>query len=242
MSQETMARKPPTDAPAVALVPVMLLADVSYSMHSGPGTVTPIEVVNLGLKDLIETLKKHPEAADTAFVALAKFSDTADVILPFTRIGTATTPPQVEVEGNTCFGAAFSLVRRELTPMVVQQKQAGAVVYRPTVYMVTDGNPSDSGWEAELDALSTSSYAPNICVFGVAGASEATLRMIARRDRGQVWLADEGTDPVVAFANLFPALIRSVMDTANAAAAAGGGTIPAPIPGHVPGMTKLDPL
>jgi hypothetical protein len=61
-----------------------------------------------------------------------------------------------------------------------------------------------------------------------------------------VWMADKGTDPAAAFANLVPALVRSVMMSANAAAAAtasgGGSPVPSPIPVQIPGMTALDPM
>lgn len=243
MTQESTLN-PAVDTAATNLVPVLTVLDVSYSMASGPGPVPPIEAVNLGVDSLIGTLKAHPEAADCAFVSIAKFSSTAEVVLPFTHISTATAPPKFTVEGGTSYGEAFSLARRELSAMVPAQKQLGATVYRPTVYMITDGAPTDTGWEAELDALSTSAYAPNICVFGVAGADEATLRKIARRDRGHVWMADQGTDPAAAFANLFPALVRSVMLSANAAAASGGkgAPVPSPIPSQIPGMTALDPM
>jgi uncharacterized protein YegL len=246
MNQEATTFQAPVDIAATSLVPVLLIPDVSFSMESGPGPISPIEAVNLGVESLIGTLKAHPEAADCAFVSIAKFSSRAEVVLSFTHISAATTPPKFVVEGGTSYGEAFSLARRELTAMVPAQKQLGATVYRPTVYMITDGGPTDEGWEAELDALSTSAYAPNICVFGVAGAHEPTLRKIARRDRGHVWMADKGTDPAAAFANLFPALVRSVMMSANAAAAAtasgGGSPVPSPIPVQIPGMTALDPM
>jgi uncharacterized protein YegL len=236
----------PLDSPSAGIVPVLLVCDVSYSMSSGPGSVSPIEAVNLGVESLVSTLKVHPEAADSALVGVAKFSDTAEMVAPFTHISTTTAPAKLGTEGGTSYGAAFRLARAEIGPMVDAQKQTGATVYRPTVYMITDGAPTDTGWESDLDNLSTSQYAPNVCVFGVAGADEDTLRRIARRDRGQVWLADDGTDPAAAFAQLFPALVRSVMQSASAAAAAAGGhaagPVPAPIPTHIPGMTTLDPM
>lgn len=236
----------PFDAPSAGIVPVLLVCDVSYSMSSGPGPISPIEAVNLGVESLVSTLKVHPEAADSALVGVAKFSDTAEMVAPFTHISSTTVPARLGTEGGTSYGAAFRLARAEIGPMVDAQKQMGATVYRPTVYMITDGGPTDTDWESELDNLSTSQYAPNVCVFGVAGADEATLRRIARRDRGQVWLAEDGTDPVAAFAQLFPALVRSVMQSASAAAVATSGQgivpVPAPIPTHIPGMTTLDPM
>ncbi|WP_285251251.1 VWA domain-containing protein [Pseudarthrobacter sp. fls2-241-R2A-168] len=245
MTQEATAYKAPQDSAVTAIVPILVVSDVSASMGSGPGTISPIDVVNTGIESLINTLKVHPEAADCALVGIAKFSTAAEMVMPFTHIGAAAIPPRMQTEGSTEFGNAFSLARRELEAMVTFQKASGATVYRPTVYMITDGEPTDNGrWEAELDALGTSSYAPNICVFGVAGASEGTLRKIARRDRGHVWLADQGTDPASAFAALFPALVRSVMMSASAAAATPGehAAVPAPIPVAIPGMTTLDPM
>ncbi|MDQ0633700.1 uncharacterized protein YegL [Arthrobacter pascens] len=245
MTQETTAFRAAQDSAVAAIVPILLLLDVSGSMESGPGDVPPIDAVNMGVESLITTLKVHPEAADCALVGIAKFSGTAEMVLPFTHISTAAAPPRLHTESSTEFGNAFRLCRFELEAMVTAQKATGATVYRPTVYMITDGEPTDTGWEAELDALSTSTYAPNICVFGVAGATEATLRKIARRDRGHVWLADQGTDPAAVFGALFPALVRSVMLSASAAATAGTGApaaVPSPIPATIPGMTTLDPM
>lgn len=225
----------PVDATTASVVPVCLIGDVSLSMN-GPS----LDAVNLGFATLISTLKLHPEAADTAFVQFIKFSDRAQIVMPYTHVTDATTPPTLTAEGGTSYGSALSLARREMESMVTSQKAANVTVYRPTIYMITDGAPTDPGWEAELDALATSPFAPNICVFGVAGADAGVLRTIARRDRGQVWLADQGADPAVSFANLFPALVRTVMQSATALAA--GQPVPAPIPVAVPGMTALDAI
>ncbi|MCG7418667.1 MULTISPECIES: vWA domain-containing protein [Microbacterium] len=227
---------PPVDAPVSAVVPVCLLGDTSSSMAAGPGPVSPIAALNAGLSSLISTLQIHPEAADTAVVEIIEFSSTASVVMPYTHVDAAATPPVLSANGSTGYGEAFALARRGLEALVAAHRST--LVYRPTVYMITDGGPTDTGWESELDTLCSLPFAPNICVFGVAGADEAVLRRIARRDRGMVWLADEGTDPAQAFAALFPALVRTVLNSASAAAA--GAPVPAPIPTNVPGMTQLD--
>lgn len=242
MSEMTVPRfAPAQDVPNAADVPVALLVDVSGSMAwSGSGQVPAIDVVNHGVQSLITTLQAHPEAADTAYVEVVKFSDTAEVVMGWSNIQDATTAPTLSVEGGTSFGAGLRLVRQEIESMVPARKATGATVFRPTVYVITDGEPTDSDWEAELDTLATSQFAPNVCVFGCGEVNVAQLRSIARRDRGFVWLADDGLDPADVFASVFPALIRSVMLSARSAAQ--GQAPAAPIPASIPGMSQLDAL
>lgn len=239
MSDATLYASP-VDAPVTAIVPICVIGDRSGSMASGPGPITPIEALNTGLAALMTTLKVHPEAADTALVQIIEFSTDANVALPYTHVDAAATPPVLSAAGATSYGAALGLARRELEAMIAAHKAlpTAPAIYRPTIYMITDGGPTDTGWEAELDTLGSLPFAPNICVFGVAGADEGVLRRIARRDRGMVWLADEGTDPATAFAALFPALVRTVLSSASAAAV--GAPVPPPIPTAIPGMTALD--
>jgi uncharacterized protein YegL len=241
MSVSNTAFDPPVDASGTnRIVPVCVLGDGSGSMSAGPGDRRPIDVLNEGLSTLITTLQVHPEAADTAFVEIIDFSDTSTVVMPFSHVSTAAVPPGIVPKGGTAFGPAFSLARREIDAMIAREKANGATVYRPTIYLITDGYPTDSGWEQELDTLMAAPFAPIVCAFGVHGADEGVLRSIARRDRGQAWLADNGDDPAAAFEALFPSLIRTVMASATAAAA--GVPVPPPVPVSLPGMTALVPV
>jgi uncharacterized protein YegL len=57
-------------------------------------------------------------------------------------------------------------------------KNQGFRVYRPCVFFMSDGEPSDH-WESSYQGLVNHSYRPHIVAFGVDGADPAILAKIA---------------------------------------------------------------
>ena len=127
-------------------LPIYLVLDTSGSM-----TGQPIEAVRQGVKYLVSELKKEPHALETACLSVITFSSTAQQVSPLTDI-TSFKEPQIDAEGTTALGAALTLLdkclEREIRKNTPQQKGD----YKPMVFLLTDGEPTDT-WEAAADLI-----------------------------------------------------------------------------------------
>jgi len=130
---------------------VYLLLDTSSSMFGAP-----IQAVQQGVHLIHRELLNNPHAIETVYLSVITFDSTARQIVQLTSVE-AFTPPTLKAEGNTALGAAITLLNealdRELHPNVEGRKGD----YRPLVFVLTDGAPTDAWKEpvAKLKARTT---------------------------------------------------------------------------------------
>jgi uncharacterized protein YegL len=142
-------------------------------------TGQPIEAVRQGVKYLVSELKQEPHALETAYLGVITFSSTAQQVSPLTDI-TTFREPQIEAEGGTALGAALTLLdkclEREIRKNTPQQKGD----YKPMVFLLTDGEPTDS-WEAPADQIKnkTRKFANIITVGCGPSVNTETLKKIS---------------------------------------------------------------
>lgn len=128
-----------------------LLLDTSSSMFGAP-----IQAVQQGVHLIHRELLNNPHAIETVYLSVITFDSTARQIVQLTSVE-AFTPPTLKAEGNTALGAAITLLNealdRELHPNVEGRKGD----YRPLVFVLTDGAPTDAWKEpvAKLKARTT---------------------------------------------------------------------------------------
>ena len=85
-------------------LPVYLLIDTSGSMKG-----EPIEAVNAGLQTLVASLRRDPQALETACLSIITFDKDARVVLPLTPIEELQLPVIATPEsGPTMTGAAWN--------------------------------------------------------------------------------------------------------------------------------------
>lgn len=156
--------------------PCVLLLDTSYSM-----TGKPIAQLNDGLRAYEEDVKKDPLASQRVETAVVAFGGTVDVIQDFVIAG-AFMAPRLEATGNTPMGEA---IERGLT-MVEERKRAYKDArlnyFRPWIFLVTDGAPTDE-WQAAVERLEAAEEAGAVVFFavGVDGADFDFLARISRK-------------------------------------------------------------
>lgn len=118
--------------------PVVLLQDTSSSM------LPAIEDVNQGLKDLRSDLLSDPLASQRVEIAIVTFGP---VILAqdFVTVD-QWVPPRLSASGSTPLGSAVMFALNQIRMRKQAYREAGIPYYRPWLWLVTDGAPTDK-WE-----------------------------------------------------------------------------------------------
>jgi uncharacterized protein YegL len=91
-------------------------------------------------------------------------------------------PPQLKADGLTPMGEALSLALDVLEKRKLVYKNHGIPYYRPWVFLITDGAPTDS-WQAAAQDLREAEVKNRLLFFSVAvqGADMNTLKQISMR-------------------------------------------------------------
>jgi uncharacterized protein YegL len=119
-------------------VPCVLLLDTSGSMQGGP-----ISELNAGVKAFKEELMSDALAAKRVEIVIVTFGDPPAVRQEF--VGAESfEPPFLQAGGGTAMGAAIETGLRLLEARKHSYKDNGIAYYRPWVFLITDGSPTDS--------------------------------------------------------------------------------------------------
>ena len=122
-------------------LPVHLLLDVSGSMEGGK-----INELNEAVSEMIKTMADEEKMEVEILISVITFGSDAHVHL------TATSASQVEwsnlsASGMTAMGAALTMSKEMIEDKEITPSRA----YRPTIVLVSDGQPNDTGWEQSMD-------------------------------------------------------------------------------------------
>jgi uncharacterized protein YegL len=158
-------------------VPCVLLLDVSGSMNGAP-----IQELNAGLGDFKDTLSADSLASKRAEVAIVTFGGQVDVVQDFIT-AEHFVPPFLQSSGATPMGKAI-LQGIEMTQTRKQTyKSNGIAYYRPWIFLITDGGPTDE-WKAAADSVKRGEADKAFTFFavGVEGANFGRLSEISVRE------------------------------------------------------------
>jgi uncharacterized protein YegL len=156
--------------------PCVLLLDTSGSMAG-----QPIASLNLGLKAYQQDLLADSLAAQRVEVAIVTFGGRVEVAAPF--VGAEHfNPPILRADGDTPMGAAILQGIELVTQRKQTYKQSGLHYFRPWIFLITDGAPTDT-WLPAAERVRQGEAAHAFAFFcvGVEGANLEILSQIAVR-------------------------------------------------------------
>lgn len=160
--------------------PCILLLDVSGSM-SGP----PIAALNEGLRAFQGDLNGDDLARKRVEISIVTFDDRVRVVQDFVTAD-GFEAPHLEPGGMTYMAAAIHAALDAIEDRKGQYRANGVAYYRPWVFLITDGAPSDEPGAVEKAAarVRAAEDAKSLAFFavGVEEADMAKLREISTRE------------------------------------------------------------
>lgn len=156
--------------------PCVLLLDVSGSMNG-----RPLDELNAGLTIFRDELAADALAMKRVEVGIVTFGP-VKVETPFTGAASFY-PPTLQAQGDTPMGAAITQALNMVDDRKRDYRANGISYYRPWVFLITDGAPTDS-WQAAAAAIREGENSRSFAFFaiGVKGADMEKLRQISFRD------------------------------------------------------------
>lgn len=153
--------------------PCVLLLDVSGSMSG-----QPLAELNAGLAVFKDELAADALAMQRVEVAIVTFGPTK-VETPFTSASTFY-PPTLSPQGDTPMGSAIMQALDLVRDRKAEYRTNGISYYRPWVFLITDGGPTDS-WQAAAAAVTEGEASKQFAFFaiGVKGANMGVLKQIS---------------------------------------------------------------
>ncbi len=155
--------------------PCVLLLDSSYSMSGAP-----IAELNQGLEAFESDLKEDPLASQRSEVAVFSFGGSVDLVQDFT-LAADFDAPKLVASGDTPMGEAILRALDLVEDRKAAYKGANLNYFRPWVFLVTDGAPTDE-WQAAADRLEEEEKRGAVLFFAV-GVEGADFDLLARISR-----------------------------------------------------------
>jgi uncharacterized protein YegL len=157
--------------------PCVLLLDVSGSMQG-----SRIEQLNAGLIAYKDQLAGDTLAAKRVEVAVVTFGGQVTTVSQFTTAETFI-PTTLSANGDTPMGAAIQRAIDMLQERKTTYRSNGINFYRPWMFLITDGAPTDE-WQSAAERVKQgeSSKAFSFFCVGVEGADMNLLKQISVRE------------------------------------------------------------
>ncbi len=164
-------------------LPVYFVIDCSGTMHG-----EKIASVRRGVAAICKTLTRDPRSAATVHMSAIWFNDGADRT-PLVPIGMFALPDEdrMKVLGKTALGKGLRVLNQALDTDLIQGERAPdgtelrAGDYRPMVFVMTDGQPSDPQvWPQEAALLKSRTTFRPLYVIGLAIGEDADVEVIGQ--------------------------------------------------------------
>ena len=196
------------------ILPFYIVCDESGSMGPNGG----INAINGALPELHATIASDPLVSDKCRIGLITFSDTAEELMSLTNLADVVAMPGMQARGLTNYGQVFDLLKTVISRDIANLKGQGYKVYRPAVFFITDGEPTDvATWESSYRSLvdkTTNRHAPNIIAFGVDGADASTIGKVGTLG---AFVSTSGVSPADSLREIIGSLTNTIFDSASSA-------------------------
>ncbi len=158
-------------------VPCVLLLDVSSSMAG-----QAIAELNSGLGVYKEELISDSLASKRVEVAIVTFGGEVSTLVDFTTAENFQ-PPVLEPNADTPMGAAINRAIEMVTDRKATYRENGIAFYRPWIFLITDGAPTDE-WRSAAERVKQGERDKAFSFFavGVENADMGVLGQIATRE------------------------------------------------------------
>jgi uncharacterized protein YegL len=187
-------------------VAVALLLDTSRSMSG-----EPIRQLNDGFAFFCDEVKADELAQKRTEVSVITFGGTARVQIPFTE-GRDLQPQPLIATGATPMGAAIMLGLDELDAQKQAYKQSGLEYYRPWLFVITDGSPTDPAeFALAADRVRSAEAAKALTCFAVGVGDHADMDKLSELSTGREPVKLQG----LCFKELFVWLSASMHTVSN---------------------------
>ena len=158
--------------------PCVLLLDTSGSMGGNP-----ITELNAGLQVFKQSLCADDLTMLRVEVAVITFGGAVDIVQDFVTADQFQ-PPHLSVQGDTPMGSAINVALDHLDARKQNYQRSGLGYFRPWVFLITDGAPTDGDlWRTAAQRVHKEEAAKKVAFFavGVEGADVNVLKQISQR-------------------------------------------------------------
>ncbi|WP_328618433.1 VWA domain-containing protein [Amycolatopsis sp. NBC_00355] len=190
-------------------LPTYFVFDTSSSMAENE------KLLNDTLEELYNTLAESPLVGEFAHVSIVSFNDEAEVVVEMTDLGDLQSLPQFSCNGRTSYGKVFTLLREQIDRDIPALNATGKAVLRPAVFIMTDGLPTDSGWQNAFAALADDDWPrhPHVITYGFGKAVQEVLGKIATK---AAFIAEAHTTDKTAITAVLSNMLRTLVASAKA--------------------------
>ena len=150
--------------------PIMLLIDVSNSMEGEPQAQ-----LQAGLQAFANYLQEDTLSKRRVEVGVITFGDTYLEAYPFVQ-ALDWEPPQLTLRGTTPMGEALRAGLSALEQRTQEYLSEGRVFYRPWLFLITDGAPTDE-WLSAAQQIKAAEQSRKINFYAV-GVNEADMDIL----------------------------------------------------------------
>jgi uncharacterized protein YegL len=201
----------------VRRLPVYLLLDTSGSMQG-----EPITSVNVGLRSMMAALRQSPYALESVHMSVVTFDINVNEVLPLTPLESVNMPEiTCPSSGATMLGAGLEAIVEKVHKEVKKSTQDMKGDWRPLLFIMTDGKPSDT-------------MAFNEAIPRIKACKFATIVACAAGPKSDPKALSQLTDQVVHMdtmdGNTFSSFFQWVTNTVNSGSTSMGATTSLTLP------------